>query len=179
MQIIFDADQHRMLFYKQPVAHWPSVWFYLIHSDEKTESPCSCFSKITAAICAPKPLRASIKTDYKNRKTKTPSFPSLPQLPLTSGGRCSAAHVQAGTVQARAPSWHRVAPAESRGDLAPWLETHLDGPHSSGLNCLCFWGNDFMSEKLYYCMILGLRKKPRVHTGNLTTRMIPGLCCMS
>lgn len=34
-------------------------------------------------------------------------------------------------------------------------------------------GNDFMSEKLYYCMILGLREKPGVHTGNLTTRAIP------
>lgn len=95
MQIISDADQHRMLFYKQPVAHWPSVWLYLIHSDEKTQPPC----KITAAICAPKPLRASLKTEYKNRKIKTPSFPSFPQLPLTSGGRCSAAHVQAGTVR--------------------------------------------------------------------------------
>lgn len=123
MQIISDADQHRMLFYKQPVAHCPSVWLYLIHSDEETQTPCSCLSKISAAICAPKPLRASIKTEYKHRKTKTPSFSSLPQLPLTSGGRCSAAHVQAGTVQARAPSWHGVAPTESRGDLEPWLET--------------------------------------------------------
>lgn len=170
MQIISDADQHRMLFYKQPVAHWPSVWLYLIHSDEKTQSPC----KITAAICAPKPLRASLKTEYKNQDSFLSFFPTTPtdlrRKVLSSS--CPGWHCQV-----RAPSWHGVASTESR-DLEPWLET-MYGPHSSGRNCLCFWGNDFMSEKFHYCMILGLREKPRVHTGNLTTRTIPGLCCMS
>lgn len=144
MQTTFDADQHRMLFYNHPIAHWPSGMAlqnaYLIRSDEKTHVNFNAVASVKLLL--PRvlqiPTNPCIKTECKIRKTKR-LFPSLSELSLTSGGK--------------------ILTAKGAQRLM------------SVLICLYAWGNDIMLRS-YVTMILGLRKKPRVQTGNLTTRTV-------
>lgn len=74
------------------------------------------------------------------------------------------------TLSSSCPGW------QCSGLHFDWGGHILIGPHSSVLICLCAWGNDIVSEKLWEAissMILGLREKPRVQIGNLTTRTVP------
>lgn len=92
MQTIFDADQHRMLFYNRPIAHWPSGMAlqntYLIRSDEKTHVNFNAVASVKLLL--PRVLQIPtipcVKTECKIRKTKR-LFPSLSELSLTSGGK--------------------------------------------------------------------------------------------
>lgn len=98
MQTIFDADQHRMLFYNQPIACWPSRMAlqktYLIRSEEKTISMnFNAVASVKSLLphVLQSPTKPCIKTECKTRKIKRLPCPSLSELSLTSGGKNMAA----------------------------------------------------------------------------------------
>lgn len=129
MQTIFDADQHRMLFYNHPIARWPSRTAlqntYLIRSDEKTHVNFNAVASVKFLL--PRvlqiPTKPCVKTECKIRKTKRLLFPSLSELSMTSGGRNMTANgaqrLTSRLALFRAPYCLGRNPTKSRGALAP------------------------------------------------------------
>lgn len=108
MHSIFDADQHRMLFYNQPIACWPSGMAlqntYLIRSDLKTHVNFNAVAsaKLLLPHVLQSPTKPCIKTECKIRKTKRLPFPSLSELSLISGGK----NMTAKGAHSSCPGWH-------------------------------------------------------------------------
>lgn len=148
--------------------------YYLIRSDEKTRVNFNAVASVKLLL--PHVLQSlskpCIKIECKVRKTK--DYRSFFVRTLTEFPQEERAWLLK-VLSSSCPGW------QCPGLHCDWGGHILVGPHSSVLICLCAWGNDIVSEKLWEAissMILGLREKPRVQTGNLTARTVPLLQAM-
>lgn len=131
-------------------------------------------------MCSKAPQSPASKLNIKTGRPKDP-FPSLP----SSGPQEERTWLWE-VLSSSCPGWHCsgqgsiLTGGSHRQHESPGTRTGNTPvrPTLFGPDLLCFWGNDVMSEKLYYCMILGLREKPREQESSAPGLCL-GLCCKS